>query len=235
MAIGMAHKLLAAVIGRTATTRAFDRLWEKLLHAFPALQGEYIQVLVLLVGPLLFVLLLILADLKFGRRLQSGAGFVAFRPSLAVRFAYAFVFLMFLANLFLDPRHNPIIIAADLLGCLETLRAFPRKITVTLEGLRWRTFKGEVSLAWQHVAAFVKQGVGFGSEYIVVGDDGEMLYFSPAVFPTARHLVRRIRFSLEARRLQPSTAREAPILDRLHRWLLYACLLILLSRHLGYL
>jgi len=117
----------------------YARLWRCLLQLFPALRSEYMQALVLLVCPLILVATILLIDLRTRRRVLADHDAVTYRPSLAVRFAWTTAMTVLLANLFPTRHQNWILLSANLLALLELVRTFRRSLTLTPEGLHWRS------------------------------------------------------------------------------------------------
>ena len=192
------------------------------------------QVLIVVVVPLILLLAVLLVDLKIRRGVVAQNGYLTFRPSLAVRFAWIFTVLALLVDLFAIHHHSWIILAADLLAGLELLRTFPQDLILGPDGLRWRNFTSTVELPWEQVSCFAKSRSPFGTEYRLFGNEGQALVISSLVLPSWEQIVRRIWINLDQRSLTPSSAIPASALDTLHRLLVPACLLIIvLGGHIG--
>jgi hypothetical protein len=207
--------------------QAVARLWLRLQELHSALRSEYVQVLVLAVVPLILLLAVLLVDLKTRRRVVAQGGYLTFRPSLAVRFAWFFTIVAVLVDLFAIRHHSWIIITADLLAGLELLRTFPRNLILGPVGLRWSNMSATVELPWEQVSCFVEQRSPFGVEYRLIGIDGQTLVINSLVLPGWKQIVRRIWLSLDQRNLKPSSALPPSPLDMLRRWLLPTYLLII--------
>jgi|HubBroStandDraft_2_1064218.scaffolds.fasta_scaffold03496_3 hypothetical protein len=213
---------------------ALAQLRLRLQASYPALRSEYVQVLVLVVVPLIFLLAVLLLDLVLRRRVFAHNGYFTFRPSFAVRCAWIFTILALLADPFAS--HHPlwIVVAADLLAALELLRTFPRKLILGSDGLHWRNITGPVVLPWEQVSCFAKSRSPFGTEYRLFGNEGQTFVINSLVLPGWEQIVRRISLNLEQRYLKPSSAVPQSALDTLHRLIVPACLLVIvLGRHIA--
>ncbi len=197
----------------------------------PALRSEYVQVLVLVVVPLTVLLAVLLVDLKIRRAVVGQHGYMTFRPSLAVRFAWFFTIVTLLVNLFAIRHYSWIVITADLLAALELLRTFPQTLILGPGGLRWKNITGTVELAWEQVSCFAERRSAFGVEYRLIGNDGQTLVISSLVLPGWKQIVRGIWLNLDQRHLKPGSVVPQSALNMLHGLLVPVCLLIIV---LGY-
>ncbi len=226
----MARSFIAALnsanLGKLSD--AVAHLWLRLQQLLPALHSEYVQVLVFLVVPLALLLTVLLVDLKVGQRFFEEGGYFTYRPSVAVRCAYALAIAALLVNVFVSRHPHWITFAADLLAMLELLRTFPRRFTLAPDGIRWRGITGPVLLPWEHIFYFAKHRSVFGAESKLVGDAGQTLVISSLVFPGWEQISRRISLSLNQRHLLPSSIAPRSPLETLHRLLVPACLFIVL-------
>jgi len=141
------------------------------------------QALVLLVCPLILVATILLIDLRTRRRVLADHDAVTYRPSLAVRFAWTTAMTVLLANLFPTRHQHWILLSANLLALLELVRTFPRSLTLTPEGLHWRSLTGSTSLSWDHIACFAEKRSVLGTEYQFFGDEDQVFVLSSAVNP----------------------------------------------------
>jgi len=187
------------------------------------------QALVLLVCPLILVATILLIDLRTRRRVLADHDAVTYRPSLAVRFAWTTAMTVLLANLFPTRHQNWILLSANLLALLELARTFPRSLTLTPEGLHWRSLTGSTSLSWDHIACFAEKRSVLGTEYQFFGDEDQVFVLNSAVIPAWRQIVRRIGINLAQRRLHPASTAPASVLKSLHRFLLPIALLIAIA------
>jgi hypothetical protein len=204
-----------------------NSFWPRILELYPAMRSEYVQVLVLVAVPLIVFLAALLADLRIRRRVLDENGDLIFRASLAVRCAWMLGILALLSHAMLTRNLRWITVTADLLAVLELLRTFPRNLTIAPDGLRWRNFGGWVSLRWEHVSCFARTRSTFGAEYKLCGDAGQTFAFASVAIPQWRQIVQRIFLGLDQRHLKPSSALSRNALDRLHRFLLPACIIII--------
>jgi hypothetical protein len=184
------------------------------------------QVLLLLVCPLILVATILLIDLRSRRRVLGDHDTVTYRPSLAVRFAWTVAMTVLLANLFPSRHQNWILLSANLLALLELVRTFPRSLTVTAEGLHWRSLTGSTSLSWDHIVCFAERRSVVGTEYQFCGDEDQEFVLNSGVIPAWRHIVRTIGINLAERHLHPASTAPASVLKSLHRFLLPIALLI---------
>ena len=141
------------------------------------------QALVLLVCPLILVATILLIDLRTRRRVLADHDAVTYRPSLAVRFAWTTAMTVLLANLFPTRHQNWILLSANLLALLELVRTFRRSLTLTPEGLHWRSLTGSTSLSWDHIACFAEKRSVVGTEYQFFGDEDQVFVLNSAVIP----------------------------------------------------
>ncbi len=180
-----------------------------------------------MVVPLIVLLTVLLVDLKTRRGVVAKGGYLTFRPSFAVRFAWFFTIVALLVNLFVIRHHPWIVITADLLAALELLRTFPQNLILGPDGLRWSNITGTVELPWEQVSCFVERRSPFGAEYRLISNDGQTLVISSLVLPAWKQIVRRIWLNLDQRNLKPSSTAPPSPLDMLHRWLLPASVLVI--------
>jgi len=208
--------------------KAAARLWSSLENLYPALRSEEVQVLVLLVAPLILILIVLLADLTIRRKVLQPDGQLIFRPSLAVCCAWALVIVVLWGKLLAGRDSNVILIAAHLLASFELLRTFPRSLKLADDGIHWHSICGPVTVPWEQIACFGKERSLLGAQYRLCGDHGQTFLIDPMVLPSYKRIVRRISLVLAQRHLVPSAVVSPTILDRLHRLLAPACLLIVI-------
>ncbi|MGC2475050.1 MAG: hypothetical protein WA485_11995 [Candidatus Sulfotelmatobacter sp.] len=202
------------------------RLLQRLQDLFPLLHSQYIQVLVLVVIPLTLLLGVLLSDLTFRRRSQTTPGTAVSSPSIAVRLAWMVGILALVANL-VSTRHHWIVVAANVLALIELVRTFPRELVETPEGVRWCEISGQVSLTWEEISRFAQKRSLFGIECKLCSNDGRGFVINSMIFPGWKQMVRRISLNLAQRHLVPNAKAEQTALDRAHRILAPACLLLI--------
>ncbi len=129
----------------------------RLEQQYPILRSEYIQVLLLVVFPLLILLAVILADLIFARSLRVQNEEAIFRPSLAIRFWWLFVFVAVVVSAVFTVRIGAFVRFAHLALAFELLRSFPTNVVIGHNEIKWRTPWARVTLPWERVSCFVKK------------------------------------------------------------------------------
>lgn len=202
------------------------RFWQRLEEIYPSLRSEYVQVLALVVVPLIILFGFPIADLTFRRRTQFVDGAAIFRPSIAVRLAWLLAIMALVANL-LFSRHHWIVVAANVLALIELVRTFPRDLNVTPEGLRWHEISGQVCVTWEQISCFTQKRSLFGTECKLCSNDGRTFVINSMIFPEWKQIFRRISLSLAQHHLVPSATTDQTALEKLHRILAPACLLLI--------
>lgn len=195
-----------------------------LLQRFPFLRSEYIQVLIVVVGPLVLVLIALLLDLAFRRRVIVNDKTITFRASVAVRCAWAFVVIMIAANAVfsLTAKKAAFTVFGSLIILLELVRAVPGNITVSHDGVGWPTLGRRAFVRWEEVSCFVKQTYAAGTreeEYRLYGTHGEKLVFSRLVRPDYETIANQIRRQLRSHGITPGALEPQSILGDVHKFL----------------
>lgn len=217
-------KFASLYLAKHPQTIMSSSLIHGLLHRYPFLQSEYIQVLIVVVGPLLLVLVALLFDLTFRRRVVVNDKTITFRSSFAVRCAWAFVVIMIAANavLSLNAKNAAFTVFGSLIALLELVRNFPGNIAVGDDGVKWPTLGRRAFVRWEEVSCFVKQTYAGGTreeEYRLYGMHGEKLVFSRMLRSDYEAIANQIRHQLRSHGITPGALEPQSILDNIHKFL----------------
>lgn len=189
----------------------------RLEQQYPILRSEYIQVLLLVVFPLLILLAVILADLIFARSLRVQNEEAIFRPSLAIRFWWLFVFVAVVVSAVFTVRIGAFVRFAHLALAFELLRSFPTNVVIGHNEIKWRTPWARVTLPWERVSCFVKKkSLPMAEEWRLYGREGERLVISRAMHRDYEKMVHSIAFELRVHQFRPSAAEPQSLLDVIH-------------------